>query len=732
MPAPQRLNQGSLSPSANPVSTFLQFDSNSQPKAPARPSLMPQTPRVVAMQQGGRRDVQGVNSVAELAEALKPLTQLYDAGAEMYASDQYKQGQNEILRATANINRDTIEKSYAYAAENRAVDASNPVAGVLMDQANPFRRAGRVNQASKWVATMASQQFRAEWIKRGSELSRLDPSDPAITQARAEVTGRLANAFGLDEFSPGFQSYVIPEINRNWEWFQKKQYTANVNHQKLEGQAQTTELLTNLLMRPGGASPGEWMNVLLEQEASYGLTGEGSEVTRDAILGVRKRLLMMQADPNQRQSARAALMYLDMMPSGLAQEDGTPLTVKQAYGEELLSDQAEISRDIKTIRDNREAAALDLLDMDPALSGAAGLDPSDPQWRAVFEELRNNPEYRDLSNPQLWEVLVRQSGQAEEIQQITFDQNRLNDFFDEQEAAVGSAWNEGEARAQFRELMRNAPQAVRIEASNRWRSLYTQKRADAKSEIDSSTMTKVMDNALVEMSEAHFPELKNWVLDNPEGDILEYMTTKDAAKAKKYQQMWNQLKITGLNKIREETKNTGGAVPVPRQVEIWSEALKQVKKDMKAGLYDPIPATPELPEEDTSRTDVTPESYYNPSQPVPEEIVRSGAPVYSRTHTTELLGALVNGGAIPMQVKRSARAANMPIGQFLLRQADLLGLEIPAQMRRKALQQSNRSEGISQSLTAMAPGGGPLSQSTGVLFNILTGTAPSFPRSITG
>lgn len=727
MPAPQRLAAGSLSPSANPVSTFLQFDSNSQPAAPTQPSKLAQTPRVVALQRGGRRDVQGVNPVQELAEALKPLTQLYDAGAEMYASDQYKQGQNEILRAAANINRDTIQKSLAYAAENRAVDASNPVAGMLMDQANPFRQAGRVNQASQWVATMASQQFRAEWARSGGELAKLDPADPRITQAQAGVTSRLANAFGLNEFSPGFQSYVIPEVNKGWEWFQRQQYAAHVNHEKLEGQAQTAQMLTQLLMREGGVSPGEWSAVLAQQAASYGLTGEGSKITKEAILDVRKRLLMQQQDPSMRQRASTALMYLDNMPSGLTDTEGNPLTVKESYASEMFSDQADIGRDLKSIRENREAAALDLLDQDPELENAAGLDPSDPRWRQVFQNLRNNPDYADLSNAQIWELVVGRSQQAEQIQQITFDQNRLNDFFEDQEAAVGSAWNEGAARARFRELIRNAPQAVREEASQRWRSLYTQKRTDAKSEIDGPTMTKAMDNALVELSKTAFPDLENWILKNPEGDVMEYMTSKDANEARKYQQMWNQLKIAGLNKIREETKNTGGAVPVSRQVEIWSEALKQVKKDMKEGVYDPIPAAPELPEEE-GRTNVTPESYYNPSQPVPEEVVKSGAVVYNRTDTTKLLSDLANGGAMPMQVKRAARASNMPIGQFLLRQADLLGLEIPAPMRRKVEQQSNRSQGFSDSFTAMAPGGGPLSQSTGVVLSILTG----YPRPITG
>ena len=162
MAAPQRLQSGRISPSARPVDTFLQFDANPTPAAPTQLSKLPQVKRVASFQGGGKRDVQGVNSFEELADALKPLSKLYDAGAEMYASDQYRRGQNEILRAAANVNRDTIAKGLAYAEDNRQLSRENPVAGVLMDEANPFRQAGRVNQASQYVATLTPRLFEAE------------------------------------------------------------------------------------------------------------------------------------------------------------------------------------------------------------------------------------------------------------------------------------------------------------------------------------------------------------------------------------------------------------------------------------------------------------------------------------------------------------------------------------------------------------------------------------------
>ena len=59
MAAPQRLQSGSLSPSAKPVDTFLQFNANPDPAAPAQPNKLPQVKRVTSFQAGGKRDVPG-------------------------------------------------------------------------------------------------------------------------------------------------------------------------------------------------------------------------------------------------------------------------------------------------------------------------------------------------------------------------------------------------------------------------------------------------------------------------------------------------------------------------------------------------------------------------------------------------------------------------------------------------------------------------------------------------
>ena len=76
MAAPQRLQSANISPSARPVDTFLRYDANSAPAQPAQIIRMPQVKGIQSFQGGGKRSVQGVNSIAELAVALKPLSKL--------------------------------------------------------------------------------------------------------------------------------------------------------------------------------------------------------------------------------------------------------------------------------------------------------------------------------------------------------------------------------------------------------------------------------------------------------------------------------------------------------------------------------------------------------------------------------------------------------------------------------------------------------------------------------
>lgn len=742
MPAPQRLGAGSLTPSARPVSNFLQFKNDGDPAQPSRPNQLGQVRGVNIIQRQSDRSIQGSNPIAELTEALKPLTQLYDYGAELYASDQYKRGQNEILRAASSINRDTIAKSFAYAADNREVSAANPVAGVLMDQANPFRQAGRVNQASQWVAGLAPQAFRSAWIKKGGSLAKLDPGDPAITAVQSQITNQLANSFGLDEFSPGFQEYVLPQVNKQWEAFQDKQFKAHVNHQKAVGVAQTSQLMASMLLQPGGPGQQLWTTMLGQQMATYGLTGEPQKMMADSIVQTLKTLRMMEADPDTFQQARDAITYLTQMPSGVTDIDGNSIPIGQAYGTELLSETAEVSRDVKTIRDNQKEARKDQIDM--GFSGDAslkGLRKGSPAWQEVFNGMRADPANADLSDADLIEILDNQSESANNYQVNTFQVDGLDDFFDRQRDLAGAGWDEGAARKEFRDLIRNAPREIKQDAQRQWERLIDRSEKKSNGSIDSSVMRSNIDLATKSILEKILPPKGLGMLNKAaelKVPLLDYIIQNDGASAAAAVRTQNYIRKTAEDAILAKEQELGRTLsPGEQGIEIDKVIKETLADENLLNGFRPtiVPTTPQAaaPQaaapQTTAPTGATlPPSYYSAAQPVPEAVVQSGVPIYSVETTLDLLGTAAGGGPLPATVKRAARAANMTTGEFLLKQADQLGIgdEVPEGMRQSVRKVAVREKGTEDTLIGAAPrSNSPLTVASNAFLNIITGTRPA-------
>ena len=744
MAAPQRLSGGSLTPSAKPVDTFLTFDANSTPAAPAQPSKLPQVKRVTAFQAGGKNNVQGVNSAAELADALKPLSKLYDAGVEMYTSDQYRRGQNEILRAAANVNRDTITKGLAYAEDNRELSRENPIAGVLMDEANPFRQAGRVNQASQFVATLTPRLFEAEWSQRGGELSKLDPGDPAILQVKSRITNRLADMFQLDEFSPGFQQYVLPQINRSSEWLSAQQLKGHTAYQKNVGVRQASSVMTGLLFDPR-TTPERWNAVLTQFGAQFGVTGEPQKMIQNALMQTVGDLQTIQGDLEnpRRQQAAAALRTLMEMPSGVADQNGISIPVGQFYQNEILSESAEKTRDLATIRNGRVALAEDALD--EALDQSTTLTMNPQQMAAQFAAFRADPAYADLSDAELWDKISNRSEAAQSFQEATFNQDSVEDFFTTQEFAIGSEWDEATANRTFRALIEDAPTKLKKELLNRWRALRSQKERDSGGEIDSTVLSTSLKNSTNAIVSTILPEggLAMIQAANEAGiDIVDYINKLKPDEAAAIQRIRTYLQKQAANEIRRQTAEKGRFLKPEEQQEIFTDIQNKTLADDKLlksfGINPeaPEPAPPAAPSpraysrsskpEQKPEQKIEPLSFYTPGQAVPEAVLSTGKPVYGQKDTSDLLLQAANGKPIPANVKRAARASGMTTGEFLIKQADLLGLPIPDGMRQKVQKVARIEQGASESFASAAPVSiGPLAYASNALFNILTGTAPA-------
>ena len=737
MAAPQRLQSANISPSARPVDTFLQFNANPAPAAPARPALMGQPKGIVAIQRGAQRSIQGSNPLEELATALQPLSKLYDAGVQMYASDQYRRGQNEILKAAANVSRDVVVKGLQYAEDNRELSQENPVAGVLMDQANPFRQAGRVNQASQWVAGLTPQLFQSEWIQKGSDLSRLDPADPAVLQVKSRVTTRLAGMFGLDEFSPGFQQYVIPQINRSSEWFTQKQLAGYTNYQKSVGVQQASAQMTSMLFDPR-TTPESWSAIVRQFGAQFGITGEPQEMIKKAILRTVGELQVIQADagnPN-RQMAEAALERLLGFSSGIQNENGYDIPVGQAYGLDLLSETADISRDLKTIRENRVAAATDALN--ERLDTTTGLTMSPKQIAEQFALLRADDEFKDLSDADLWEQLSGRAEDAQAFQAATFDQDSVEEFFAEQEFSVGADWNEAAANAEFRQLIQNAPTNLKKQLLGRWRDLRSQKARDMNGEVDSTVLRSSLNDSIEAIVTTILPSGGLAMIQKAQQsdiDLITYLQNQkpDAAAATLRTRAY--LQKTASNRIRQKTAELGRFLRPEEQGEIFAEVLNETLANqqlMQSFGANPLAPAPAAQSQQEAAPPPPPQpTYYSPTQAVPEAAARSGQPIYKPTDLVQLLGDAASGRAVPSGVKRAARANGVTTGEFLLKQADLLGVPVPPEMKEKVQKVARVEQGTSEAIASAAPvSTSPLAYASNALLNILTGTPPAVAATL--
>ena len=743
MAAPQRLQSGSLSPSARPVDTFLQFNANPDPAAPAQLARLPQVKRVTSFQGGGKKDVQGVNSFEELADALKPLSKLYDAGVEMYASDQYRRGQNEILRAAANVNRDTITKGLAYAEDNRQLSRENPVAGVLMDEANPFRQAGRVNQASQYVATLTPRLFEAEWAKKGVDLSKLDPGDPAILQVKSRVTTRLTDMFQLDEFSPGFQQYVLPQINRSSEWLSAQQLKGHTAYQKNVGVRQASSVMTGLLFDPR-TTPERWSAVLSQFGAQFGVTGEPQKMIQDALMQTVGDLQAIQGDlknPN-RQQAAAALGILLNMPSGVTDANGIEIPVGQLYQNEIRSETAEISRDLKTIRDNSRDQLLDVAgDNLDDMVGGLDMDPS--QLTALYAQLRQDPQYAELSDSELAELVTDRGKTAQDFKELSYDSRPADEFLAGAEYLIGSDWDEAKIGQKFREMIAGAPQKAKQDLRRRWQQLRDRKRSEARGQIDSGVINRNITKGALAITKKLFPEKGIAMIQAAKRDglpLLQYMMDQAPNEAETVLRASNEIQDRIEDEILSQTAKNGAPLTPGEQSKIANDVTLKVLQDQDLldsfrttsnttpGQPAPAPATspPSSNKPATSEPKPEPLSFYTPGQAVPQEALETGKPVYGQKDTTALLLQAANGKPIPSNVKRAARASGMTTGEFLIKQAELLGMPIPPGMKEKVQKVARIEQGAAESFASAAPvASNPLAYASNALFNILTGTAPA-------
>lgn len=728
------LPQGQLVPVAKPVSTFLNFEAE-RPAAPTQPSMMGSPKLVNIIQRGGGANVRGFNSFQQLAESLKVATSATDAGLQLYASNEYLSGKNEVLRAAHLANTQMLNAGVEYAKDNREVARDNPVAGVLMDEANPFRRAGRMNQGSVLLQKEIPATFRQLWRERGDELVQLDAASPELNRALAEATVRATSKYPIDEFSPGFQENVVPAINKYHEWFRDKHSTGRTAFLKATQADLIRKELFTLLWNGQSGSQEEQMSlltragdVLHERTKDLGIPGDVPKIKGEALVQLAQQLQQFEQFPEYRQKAARLRRLIGAIPVNQQGE----LAASQ-YGIELASGQDKLAQIYRREQEANDKQGLRDFETKYAESLMA-LPRNSPEYNKALSDALTDPAFKFL--PLSERVKSLQGMQKAESIFATgqVDYGAIRDLRQQVEGQFGDNFNEAKARERFNQIrFPDGAEEEAIKQANDFEALLKRKREQMA--IPRGEVTSAITDATKEQLVTRYPDLQ--AVATRGGDVMAHIQNGDEAKQRASTAYQSQLQAYVYRYVSNAAAQQGAPISDPAQrTRLIGEAID--KFNANKAVMDQIFITPEQlkkqrqPEPKPGmKKAVMPTFRVGALANVPAERIKDwkNNALINADDTERLLLQALNGQQLPVPFRNAAIRAGTTWGQLLLKQADLQGEGFRARptdaQRRQILNMSNQSKSFQDGFATASPGNGPLSIATNLLLNVLTGSAPA-------
>ena len=746
--ANDRLPLSQIQPSAKPVSSFIRTQAIN-PAAPTKPSMLPSASGVQIIQRGNVSNVKGYNSLRELSEAVKLLVPVVDAGLELYASNQYQKGQQELLKANRGNNNAMVQSEKNYAAENRVVHRNNEAAGILMDELNPYRKAGMLNQASAITATLVPQAFRKAWLENGQELAMLDPGDPAINKLKAKVTNDLANVYGLDEYSPGFIDKVVPEINKQWEKLQNDQYSAHVKVKKHQKEIQTADGL-EAIIESDISEEDKYKQVaeyLAEAASTSGLNGEASAMTEDAIIRLGKKL-QWESVTGANTKAQSLLQQLNRMPSGIVGDKGQVLSIGDVYGPRLYVD-----------TDSVASVAYKEYNKGQKNLGAS----FEQTYAEEFYKARNNPQkLAELKEKALSDKNFEGYAFTEKLKYInnwnetinenienSVDMTDWNGYLEGLDRKIGNEFNVEEEDKLFWEKMESVPlraTETRIKIRERYNKIRQKKISAVEQSIDVPNLKGVLKDRLAAILEDKFPDMETGIFRDDNFDIMDYLANGELNKATAEAKIAQALYEKSLVGIQQQAIKLGkDELSIVEQNEAINKAIDEY---VGSPLFKTHVGGNAVKEEKKEKINVNEGGdnkekkqvnapvdriYFKASMPISKERLQQWetVPIYSADEIKKIWERVKRGSELPLNLLRGANQNDINPAKLLLQNIDLweklngkpFDWTPSAEERLQLLTEGNQAKGlIDGSLTAVALPGA-LASASNVLNNILTGNS---------
>jgi len=741
----KELPKNQLKPVAQPVSRFVSYRSE-QPAAPTRPQQLPGVKGVNIVQRSNEMGVRGYNNFNEWSQSIQGAVGAVQTALPVIKSDQERRGKNDVMKALMLHGRQNVQNGIEYAQENRKVSNEDWIAGLNMDQVNPWRRAGMEEQLSILAGGEAETYIKRAVQSAASELVGLDPADPRFDEVRGNAVAQLVDDFGINEASVGFADHALPNINRAWGKTLDKQFEAYTKYQKSQQKILTKkELMQSMKFYYGVGIDPESLQLTLGGILNYqanklGLAGEPSEFKKEVLLDLRSQLEL--AALNGDDKAEGMLNMLNQVPVEMRTNDRGEVVEMVAaddmFGSDFVIEQDKIGRAVKGIND-RNAKIEETAFTNTYAEGLIRAEKNSPEYKKIKEDAFNDPGFQNLSflkKVELIEGLDEKDTEFARLQHSSTIEN-VDAFFAKYRSRHGILYDENEANQELNKILSNFPPELSNYVADQWSNFQTMsntKRVTGKaniSEIDRLAGT-IANNAV----KSRYPEIAEKLFRNEDGNLdninlEQYIGTRSEAIRTGDIELRQILKDAAIDAL-QDVVDEGGILEVGNQSTIISDAMNEVikNKERMDGVL-PAIAQKEPATEGGDKPKVETAPTYKLDTYIPAERLTEGAylndPVFDAPTTEKLIEEIRTGRRLPVPVINAALRAGVSPQQLILDTAGFYEDEdwYPSDMERiRLLKEGNDEKGFGDSLQSRSPLSSPFATATNHLAIVLTGIVP--------
>jgi hypothetical protein len=759
------LNQ--IRPAAQPVDTFIR-PAQQNTAAPAGPQMMPNPSGIRIIEQGTGGNVQGYNQFAQLAEALAPfsraLIDVAGAGARMYASAEYEKGQNEAMRAQVLANQQMQQSMGEYASETRKLAQTDPIGALMMDRVNPYREAGRINALSRVAAKEISSAVLDEY-SRTPGVEEWQFGDPQLKQLQSRAVARVAEKYRLDEGTPGFIDYVLPEVGQAADKLvaqhreDRTKYLQNTvprlaavealgeyENARKTGIVEWNEfdpVSGRQIRRAAQSSDPQAFEYGIRMRFAQILDQMANESGLPGMAGKFKQQVIEQLGGMATAAGKGDLYRIvagtEVGPVG---KDGRRPLAAEMFGLELLEVRSKYGQMIW--QEQQRTQQQGLQDFQSELATITFNMPDSPERGAAIQQLIQKYE-GTIPRFELMKAAEEASGVGDKIAARSYSTEPIEQFFLDANERAGSAWNVAKADAEYRQIRETLPPQERGKYDRQWASIRDSKEKE-KNDVPGYLVDPLISGAIKSRLKEFYPS------DTTEAalrgaNITDMLAYGDANVARSAQLQLSAYRKHVYARLQEAKAKKGGELDAAEVTSVTQAALAEYGKNDAKNFNSLFPGSPKSnspgvgpvkPPAAGSEPIKPPPGRQAYSQPVYSsgqldnipsraERLKAGEPVLSLPSAQEEATRILNGRAPSAALSRAAKDAGLTPGKFLLQQLDgYPSFQLPADARRDLLRSSRGAQGITDA--ARTASGGkprPVEMAAMWFFDALTGARPA-------